>query len=156
MTTVTSEASRTTMTEIVLPTHANALGNVFGGQILAWTDICAAITAQRHCGLVAVTAGVDDLSFEKPIKVGEVVNLEARVTAVFRSSFEVRVIVRGENPLTRETWLCVEAYMTFVAIDANGKPSTVPPLAVVTDEDQELHRNAEQRRQRRLSRRKAT
>lgn len=148
------DASRTTMTEIVLPTHANQLGNVFGGQILAWMDICAAVCAQRHCGLVAVTAGVDDLSFEKPIKVGEVVRLEARVSAVFRSSFEVRVKVHGENPLTRQVWPCVEAYLTFVAIDQQGRPSPVPPLLCTTDEDRELQKNAETRRAQRLARRK--
>ena len=71
----TPSASRTTMTEYVLPTHANALGNVFGGQILAWMDICAAICAQRHAGSVAVTAGIDDLAFERPIKLGQVVKL---------------------------------------------------------------------------------
>lgn len=141
------------MTEIVLPTHANQLGNVFGGQILAWTDICAAVCAQRHCGLVCVTAGIDDLSFEKPIKVGEVVRLEARVSAVFRTSFEVRVHVHGENPLTRAVWPCVEAYLTFVAIDAQGRPTQVPPLACVTDEDRKLQANAETRRAQRLARR---
>ncbi|MCC6807004.1 MAG: acyl-CoA thioesterase [Deltaproteobacteria bacterium] len=150
-----SDASRTTMTEILLPTHANALGNAFGGQILAWMDICAAICAQRHAGLVCVTAGLDDLSFERPIKVGEVVQLEARVTAVFRSSFEVRVVVRGENPLTHTVWPCVEAYLTFVAIDAGGKPTAVPALAVATQDDERLKANAHVRREQRLARRKA-
>src|SRR4051812_23245539 len=71
-------ASVTTMTEFVLPTHANALGSVFGGQIMAWMDLCGAICAQRHTGRVVITAGVDELSFERPIKVGEGVRVSAR------------------------------------------------------------------------------
>ena len=75
--------SVTTMTEYVLPTHANVLGNVFGGQVLAWIDLCAAICAQRHTRRTAITAGIDELSFERPIKVGQVVHISARVTAAF-------------------------------------------------------------------------
>ena len=78
--------SRTQMTEYVLPQHANALGSVFGGQIMAWIDLCAAICAQRHSGKMAVTAFVDDMKFEQPVRVGEVVRLESRVTATFRTS----------------------------------------------------------------------
>ena len=122
--------SQTTMTEIVLPTHANAMGNVFGGQVLAWMDVAAAICAQRHCGTVAVTAGIDDLSFEGPVKVGHVIRLEARITAAFRSSVEVFVEVRGEDANTGRTWPCVQAFMSFVAIDSYGKPVPVPPLLV--------------------------
>src|SRR5689334_2607068 len=94
--------SITTMTEYVLPTHANVLGNVFGGQILAWVDLCAAICAQRHSGRMAITAGVDELAFQKPIKVGQVVRLVARVTATFRSSIEILVEVEGEEATTGE------------------------------------------------------
>src|ERR1700742_3015444 len=85
------------MTEYVLPQHANALGSVFGGQIMAWVDLCAAICAQRHSGRMAVTAFVDDLKFELPVRVGEVVRLDARVTAVFRTSMEIEVLVEGED-----------------------------------------------------------
>jgi len=91
------DTSRTQMTEYVLPQHANALGNVFGGQIMAWVDLCAAICAQRHSGRVAVTAFVDDLKFEQPVRVGEVVRLAAQVTAVFRTSLEIEVIASGED-----------------------------------------------------------
>jgi acyl-CoA hydrolase len=141
------------MTEYVLPTHTNALGGVFGGQILAWMDICAAICAQRHCGSVTVTAGIDDLAFEQPIKVGEVVRLEARVTAAFRSSVEVEIVVRGENAITGNTWPCVHAFLTFVAIDGHGRPVTIPPLLVETDDEIALHKAAETRRSQRLARR---
>ena len=150
-----SADSRTTMTEFVLPTHANALGNVFGGQILAWMDICAAICAQRHAGVVSVTAGVDELNFQRPIKVGQVVRLEARVTCTFRTSFEIRVVVHGEGLLKPETWLCVEAFMTFVAIDPEGRPVQVPQLVCESQEDRALAHDASERRRLRLERRAA-
>src|SRR6476620_2396557 len=105
----TQEASITEMTEYVLPQHANALGNVFGGQIMAWVDLCAAICAQRHSGRTAVTAFVDDLQFQAPVKVGEVVRLRARITATFRTSMEIEVVVEGENSRTGRRWPCVDA-----------------------------------------------
>src|SRR5262245_41830668 len=123
-------ASVTEMTEYVLPQHANALGTVFGGQIMAWVDLCAAICAQRHGGQNAVTAFVDDLKFERPVRVGEVVRLAARVTATFRTSMEIEVIVEGEDARTRRRWPCVQALLTFVAIDDAGAPAPVPPLAL--------------------------
>jgi acyl-CoA hydrolase len=145
--------SRTTMTEYVLPTHANALGNVFGGQILAWMDICAAICAQRHAGVIGVTAGVDELSFQRPIKVGQVVRLDARITCTFKTSFEIRVVVHGEDCFTPETWLCVEAFLTFVAIDQDNRPVPVPQLILETPEDLALAHDASERRRLRLERR---
>src|SRR4030095_7139766 len=116
------EASLTTMTEYVLPTHATALGNVFGGQILAWVDLCAAICAQRHTGRIAITAGIDELSFEEPIKVGQVVQLRRPSTATFRTWLEIRVDVEGEDAMTGRRWPCVSALCTFVAIDETRRP----------------------------------
>jgi acyl-CoA hydrolase len=117
------------MTEYVLPQHTNALGGVFGGQIMAWIDLCAAICAQRHAGRMAVTAFVDDLKFEQPVKVGEVVRLEARVTATFRTSVEIEVLVEGEDAATGRRWPCVDARLTFVAIDETRKPTAVASQA---------------------------
>jgi acyl-CoA hydrolase len=148
-----SSEARTTMTEYVLPTHANALGNVFGGQILAWMDIGAAICAQRHCGAVCVTAGIDDLAFEQPVKVGQVVRIEARATAAFRSSLEILVEVTGEEPASGRTWPCCSAFLTFVAIDGEGKPCRIPPLLVSTTSEERLQAEAEARRALRLARR---
>ena len=125
--------SRTVMNEYVLPQHTNALGNVFGGQVMAWVDICGAICAQRHCNRVAVTLFVDDLKFQQPVKLGEVMNLEAQVTATFRTSLEIEVVARGERPLTGESWSCVTARMTFVAIDDAGVPTPIPALELDTD-----------------------
>jgi acyl-CoA hydrolase len=146
--------SATTMTELVLPTHANSLGSVFGGQVMAWIDLCAAICAQRHTGHIVTTAGIDDLSFDRPITVGQVAVLRARVTAAFRSSVEVQVQVDGEDARTGERWPCVSAFATFVAVDADLKPTAVPPLEITSEEDRELAEAAGVRRAERLARRK--
>ncbi|MBK6515146.1 MAG: acyl-CoA thioesterase [Polyangiaceae bacterium] len=145
--------SLTKMTEYVLPTHANALGNVFGGQILAWMDLCAAICAQRFAGCICVTAGIDELSFEQPVRVGQVVRLEARVTAAFRTSCEIFVDVRGEDPSTGVTWPCVSGFVTFVAF-REGKPAKLPELLITDPGERALHEAANARRTERLSRRK--
>jgi acyl-CoA hydrolase len=141
------------MTEYVLPQHANALGNVFGGQIMAWVDLCGAICAQRHSSQMAVTAFVDDLKFVRPVKIGEVVVLRARVTATFRTSIEIEVTVQGENSRTRERWPCVDAFMVFVAIDPAGTPVPVAPLLLDSDETRASQAAGERRRQWRLGKR---
>lgn len=146
------DASACDMTEYVLPQHANALGNVFGGQIMAWVDLCAAITAQRHSGRIAVTAFVDDLKFEQPVKVGEVVRLRAHVSATFRTSMEIAVTVEGEDSRTGRRWPCVTAALTFVAIDENAKPTPVPPLAMTSDGVRASQAEGERRRALRLKR----
>jgi acyl-CoA hydrolase len=146
-------ASITEMTEYVLPQHANALGNVFGGQIMAWVDLCAAIAAQRHSGKMAVTAFVDDLKFQAPVKVGEVVHLVARVTATFTTSMEIEVKVEGEHAPSGRRWACVDALVTYVAIDANGKPSAVPRLLPDSDEVRASQAAGEERRRARLAKR---
>lgn len=144
-------ASATQMTEYVLPQHTNALGGVFGGQIMAWIDLCAAICAQRHSGRMAVTAFVDDLKFELPVRVGEVVRLEARITATFRTSMEIEVIVEGEDAPTGRRWPCVTARLTFVAIDEGRKPAPVPPLLLDTPEVTASQAAGEARRGARLN-----
>ncbi len=142
--------SVTEMTEYVLPQHANALGGVFGGQIMGWVDLCAAICAQRHCGCNAVTAFVDDVKFEKPVRVGEVVHLRAHLSATFRTSMEIEVVVEGENPRTMRRWPCVDARLVFVAIDSSGKPTPVPPLDVSTPDARASQAAGEARRRVRL------
>ncbi len=138
------------MTEYVLPQHANALGSVFGGQIMAWIDLCGAICAQRHAGRMAVTAFVDDLAFQLPVRVGEVVRLDAKVTAVFRTSMEIEVVVEGENAATGKRWPCVDARLTFVAIDDDRKPTSVPPLVMDGDDVAASQAAGEARRRARL------
>lgn len=146
--------SLATMTELVLPTHANAVGSLFGGQVLAWVDLCAAIAAQRHTGQIVLTAGIDELSFERPIKVGQVVRVTAKPTAAFRTSLELLVVVEGEDARSGETWPCVTAFVTFVAIGDDGRPAPVPPLALASDEERALAADALVRRERRLAQRK--
>jgi acyl-CoA hydrolase len=139
------------MTEYVLPQHANALGNVFGGQIMAWMDLCAAICAQRHSGRMAVTAFIDDLKFKQPVRIGEVVRLCARVTATFTTSLEIEVVVQGEDSRTRRRWPCVDALVVFVAIDEMGKPTPIPPLALDSDATRASQAAGEERRKARLT-----
>ncbi len=149
-----AEDSVCVMSELVLPSHANALGTVFGGMIMSWIDVAAAICAQRHAQRLVVTAFVDDLAFLGPVRVGEVVRLEARVTATFRTSMELEVIVHGENPIAGKIWPCVHAMLTFVAIDdTTRKPVAVPPLVLDTELARAKQRAAEERRAHRLARR---
>jgi acyl-CoA hydrolase len=145
-------ASLTTMTEYVLPQHSNLFGGVFGGQIMAWVDLCAAICAQRHSGRPAVTAFVDDLKFQKPVRIGEVVRLDARVNAVFRTSMEIAVEVTGEDSRTGRTWPCVHALTVFVAIGDDGKPTAVPPLLLEDEATRASQAAGEARRAQRLAR----
>lgn len=146
--------SRTTMTQYVQPPEANPMGTVFGGQMLAWIDLCAAIAAERHSEATVVTAGFDDVSFDRPVRVGQIVNLEARVTAAFRTSVEVLVRVFGEDTRTGERWPTVEAFVTFVAVEPDLRPKPVRPLALETDEDRQLAAAAAERRASRLARRR--
>lgn len=140
------------MTQLLLPGDANALGAAFGGSVMGWIDICAAVSAQRHARQTVVTASMDDLHFHAPIKIGFQVILRARVIAAFHSSMEVGVTVHAENPLTGERQLTTSALLTFVALDAQGKKLPVPPLALDTDFEREAAQEAQSRRAERLSR----
>jgi acyl-CoA hydrolase len=147
------QASVTEMTEYVLPQHANVFGTVFGGQIMAWVDLCAAICAQRHAGRPCVTAFVDDVLFKRPVRVGQVVRLRAQVTATFRTSMEIEVSVSGEDTLTGEEWPTVECLVTFVAMSDDLRPTPVPPLFLDSDTDKRAQEAAEARRSARLAKR---
>src|ERR1041385_4475071 len=109
--------SQVMMTELVLPGQANSLGTIFGGVVMSWVDIAAAIAAQRHTRKAVVTASIDALNFIAPIKVGWIVNIKAAVNYVSRSSMEVGVRVEAENPMTGDKFHTVSAYLTFVALD---------------------------------------
>lgn len=145
--------SSVTMTELVLPSHANPLGTVFGGVIMSWIDICAAIAAQRHARRVVVTASIDMLHFRAPITVGCVVHLKAQVNHAWHSSMEVGVRVDGENPLTGETRHAATAYLTYVALDENRRPVEVPGVLCETPEQKRRSRDAQARREKRLANR---
>jgi acyl-CoA hydrolase len=146
-------ASTTEMVEYVLPQHANVHGSVFGGQIMAWVDLCAAVCAQRHSGHPCVTASVDDFLFKRPVRVGQVVLLLAQVAAAFQTSMEIEVHVYGEDTFSGERWPTVECRMTFVAIGDGGRPVAIPPLSLESESDRIAQAAAEQRRRARLAKR---
>jgi acyl-CoA hydrolase len=141
------------MLEYVLPQHANLYGTVFGGQIMAWVDLCAVVCAQRHASRPCVTAVVDALLFKRPVRVGQVVRLHAQINAAFRTSMEVEVRVFGEDTVTGEQWPTVECRATIVAMNDELTPTPVPPLLIESDAQRECHAAAEERRRLRLSRR---
>lgn len=143
--------TRVEMTQVVLPQNANALGNVFGGQVMAWVDICAAVAAQRHCRFQVVTASIDAVHFIEPIKQGDVVVLRSQVNASFHTSMECGVTVESENPLTGERRKAVKAYATFVALDAAGRPIRIPELVLETEHDRRRSADATRRREQRLA-----
>jgi acyl-CoA hydrolase len=144
------------MVELVLPNDANTLGNVLGGRVLHWIDLAAAIVAHRHCRTETVTVSLDQMSFLAPIKVGQLAVIAARMTYTGRTSMEIRVDVEAEDLMTGERKQTSTAYLTFVAIDKQGRPAPVPPLALENDEDRREWREAEARRAARLKARPQT
>jgi acyl-CoA hydrolase len=142
--------SYTMMTELVLPNDTNVFGNLMGGRLMYWMDIAAAIAAQRHCNAPVVTASVDNISFENPIKLGNTVHIEAKVSRAFNTSMEVHLRVWGEDFTQQYKYKSNEAYYTFVALDPNRRPRIVPPLLPVTEDDKKLFEGALRRRQVRL------
>lgn len=148
-------SSQVVMTQLVLPTHTNALDTVFGGTVMSWIDIAAAIAAQRHSAKDVVTASIDQLNFIAPIRRGWVVNLRASVNFVSKTSMEVGVRVDAENPRTSEMFHTASAYMTFVALGSDGKPTIVPALIAETEAEKRRYIDAQKRRELRLAKRKS-
>jgi acyl-CoA hydrolase len=134
-------------THIVLPNDTNTLGNLFGGQLLAWMDVIASVSAHRHSKRVVVTASVNHVSFQKPIKHASIVTLEAKVSRSFNSSMEIFVDVFVEDQVTGEKEKCNEAIYTFVAVDQNGGPIQVPELIPETEEEKSRFDGALRRKQ---------
>jgi acyl-CoA hydrolase len=137
----------TIMTEIVLPNDTNTLGNLMGGRLLHWMDICAAISAHRCCNRVVVTASVNNVSFSHPIKLGDIVTLESKVSRTFNSSMEVFIDVFVEDHRTGVRKQCNNAIYTFVAVDQIGNPISVPEVIAETDEEKSRYDGALRRRQ---------
>jgi len=134
---------------ILAPNHVNAHGTAFGGVIMSWIDMVAAMVAQRHCEGVVVTASIDRISFKAPIHVGDHVILKASVNYVGKTSLEIGVQVTKENPRTGERAKATTAYLTFVNLDENEQPKSAPPLAPETAEDKRRFENATARVQQR-------
>ena len=145
-----ASASLTIMTEIVLQNDTNTFGNLMGGRLMYWMDIAAALAAQKHCNAPVVTASVDNISFENPIKLGNVVHIEAKVTRAFTSSMEVHMRVWGEDLIQQFRYKSNEAYYTFVALDPHRKPRPVPAVIAENEEEIKLFEGALRRRQLRL------
>lgn len=138
------------MTELVLPNDTNLFDNLMGGRLMYWMDIAAALSAMKHCGSPVVTASVDNLSFQNPIRRGNVVTVQAKLTRAFKTSMEIHLQVWGEDPVQQFKYRSNEAFFTFVALDPNGKPRHVPPSEPETEEEIKLHEEAVHRRQIRL------
>lgn len=134
-------------TKVVLPNDTNQLGNLFGGQLLAWMDEIAAVSATRHCRRVVVTASINNVAFKNPIKLADIVTLEAKVSRAFTSSMEIYIDVYVEDRINGKRSKANEAIFTFVAVDQNGSPIEVPELIPETDVDKLRYDGALRRRQ---------
>jgi len=140
-----------TMTEIVLPNDTNPLGILLGGRLLYWMDIAAAICAQNHAEHITVTASIDSISFSHPIRIGNIVYLNAQVTRVFNTSLEVYVEVWKKEISSKKKIRTNEAYFTFVALDNNGRPISVDQVFPESEKTQLLYDSAIERRKNRIA-----
>ncbi|MCY0887181.1 MAG: acyl-CoA thioesterase [Alicyclobacillaceae bacterium] len=140
-----TSASRTVMTDLVLPPDTNNYGTIFGGKVMEYVDKIASIATMRHSRMPVVTASSDSLDFLQPIKVGEAIRLEAFVTYTHRTSMEVFVKIESENLLTGEVKLTGTSYLTFVALGTDGKPTIVPPVIPETEEERWHYQTAPER-----------
>src|SRR5579863_10200314 len=149
---MTPEQTRCVMTQIVMPMHTNGVAGVmFGGIMMQWIDVCAGVAAMRLAGGAVVTASIDRLDFMSPVQVGEIVVLQAQVNSVAKTSMEVGCRVETEDMRLRTRRYVTKAYLTFVAVDAHGKPRALPDsLELATDEDRRRDSDAHRRRAERL------
>jgi acyl-CoA hydrolase len=143
----TAQETLASSSRIVLPNDTNTLGNLMGGQLLNWMDVTAAISAHRHCKRVVVTSSVNNVSFDEPIKLGDIVTIEAKVSRAFTSSMEVYMDVYVEDHVTGAKRKCNEAIYTFVAVDQLGSPIQVPRLIPETEIEQKRYDGALRRKQ---------
>ncbi len=143
--------SKTIMTEMIMPNDTNPLGNLMGGNLLRWMDIVGGICAGKHCEAHVVTASVDHVSFQKPIKLGDVITIEARATRAFTTSVEIYVEVFAADVKGKNNRMCNHAYFTFVGLnDDTLKPKAIPSLVPLTRDEQSLYDSALRRRELRL------
>jgi uncharacterized protein (TIGR00369 family) len=146
----TMRASRITLSQLMHPEHANLLGNVHGGWIMKLVDEAGALASMRHAQRKVVTVAIDSMVFRQPIRIGDLIILNAEVTYTGRTSMEVEVQVQAENPITGERTHTNTAYLVYVAVDDNGRPSKVPPLEAETEQEKEKMERAKERQERRL------
>ena len=143
----TPKDSLTVSTEVVLPNDTNALGNLMGGKLLHWMDIAAAVSAHRHCKRFVVTAAVNNVCFEHPIRLADILTVEAKISRAFKTSMEIFIDVFVEDRVTGKKTRCNEAIYTFVAVDQSGSPIEVPELIPETEEEIKRYDGALRRRQ---------
>jgi len=146
-------ASIVTMTELVLPNHTNQLGNLLGGQLMHWIDICAALSAAKHSQRICVTASVDRIDFHHPIRLGNAVTILASVNRTFKTSMEVGVKVFAENFVEGTHIHTNSAYLTFVGVDENIRPVATIEIVPETEDEKRRFEAALQRRKTRLEKR---
>jgi acyl-CoA hydrolase len=139
-----------TMNELVLPNDTNTFGDLMGGKLMYWMDIAAYLSAAKHCNSAAMTASVDNISFKTPIKLGNVICIEAIVTRAFNTSMEIHLKVWNQNMISQTRVLCNEAFFTFVALDENKHPKKVPEIIAESEEEIKYYDGALRRRQMRL------
>lgn len=144
--------SEVEMTELVLPNDTNLLGNLLGGRLMHWIDIAGAMVASRHSNKVVATVALDSLDFRHPTRMGELVILRAKLTWTGKTSMEVNVKAYAENIKAGTVILTNKAFITFVALDDDGKPSSIPPILPETEEEKKEYAEAEIRRNERLKR----
>jgi uncharacterized protein (TIGR00369 family) len=146
-----ASTSEIALSQLMLPEHANALGNVHGGVIMKMVDEAGAIVAMRHAQAPCVTIAIDSMTFKQPVHVGELMVCKARVTYVGKSSIEVQVHVHAENLLNGQVTHTNSAYVVYVALGPDGKAAPAPPLAVETEEDKRIFNEASERQRRRTA-----
>jgi acyl-CoA hydrolase len=144
-------ASRIQLTQMMMPEHANLHGNVHGGWIMKLVDEAGALASTRHAAHRTVTVAIDQMFFRHPIHIGDLVLFNAEVTYAGRTSMEVEVDVIAENPISGEQIHTNAAYLVYVAIDDDGRPTQIPPLVAETPEEQAHMEAAVERQQRRLA-----
>ena len=143
-------ASRTTLSQLMHPEHANLLGNVHGGWIMKLVDESGALACMRHAQRKVVTVAIDSLVFREPIRIGDLIILNAEVSYTGRTSMEATVEVHAEDPVTGEQTHTNTAYLVYVALDDKGRPTPVPPLQAETEEEKQRMERAKERQERRL------
>ena len=143
-------ASRVTISQLMHLEHANLLGNVHGGLIMKLADEAGALACMRHAQKKVVTVAIDSMTFRQPIRIGDLIILNAEVAYTGRTSMEAEVQVLAENPITGERTHTNTAYLVYVALDEAGRPSSVPPLKAETEEEKLKMEKAKERQKRRL------
>lgn len=143
-------ASRVTISQLMHPEHANLLGNVHGGWVMKLADEAGALACMRHAQRKVVTVAIDSMTFRQPIRIGDLIILNAEVTYSGRTSMEAEVHVLAENPITGKQTHTNTAYLVYVALDDEGKPTIVPPLRYETEDEKRKAEQAKERQERRL------